>query len=123
MSCAVQDVSSRTLANNDDPPKDLVYRPLHVLPGFTFVGQDWEARGLKEGDGLSSIRIDLLEGFTRAWKDLGFTQLDNTEKSFGKKDLEAIRRTIGEWKLELRYTEFQAFDVTRGLWYVTPPER
>ncbi|KXH43605.1 hypothetical protein CNYM01_02744 [Colletotrichum nymphaeae SA-01] len=109
---------SRTLANNDDPPKDLVYRPLHVLPGFTFVGQDWESRGLKEGDGLSSIRIDLLEGFTRAWKDLGFPQLDNTEKSFGKKDLETIRRTIGEWKLELRYTEFQAFDVTRGLWNI-----
>lgn len=116
MPCAMHDVSVNTLANKDDPPKDLVHRPLHVLPGFIFAGEDWANRGLREEDDPSSMRIDLLEGFTRTWKDLGFPQLDNMEKSFGKKDIDTIRSTIGEWKLMLRYTDIHAFDVNRGLW-------
>ncbi|KAF0316411.1 hypothetical protein GQ607_016334 [Colletotrichum asianum] len=118
MPCALHDVSFNTLARNGEPPKDLVYRPLHVLPGFTFASEDWANRGFKEEDDPSSMRIDLLEGLTRTWKDLGFPQLDNTEKSFGKKDIESIRRTIGDWKLMLKYTDIHAFDVNRGLWNI-----
>ncbi|KAL2275028.1 hypothetical protein FJTKL_02569 [Diaporthe vaccinii] len=116
MPCAMHDVSINTLASQGDPPKDLVHRPLHVLPGFIYTGENWANRGLSEGDDQSSMRIDLLEGFTRTWKDLGFEQLDNMEKSFGKKDIEPIRDTVGEWKLMLKYTDIQAFDVNRGLW-------
>lgn len=116
MPCALQDVSFNTLARNGEPTRDVVYRPLHVLLGFTFASEDWANRGLKEEDDPSSMRINLLEGFTRTWKDLGFPQLDNAEKSFGKKDIETIRRTIGEWKLMLKYTDIHAFDVDRGLW-------
>jgi hypothetical protein len=112
----MHDVSVSTLANKQAPPKDVVYRPLHVLPGFVFAGEDWANRGLSEGDGLSSMRINLMEGFTRTWKDLGFPQLDSTEKIFGKKDVDTIGETIKEWKLMLRYTDIHGFDVNRGLW-------
>lgn len=112
----MQDVSVNTLESKGDPPRDLVHRPLHVLPGFILTGQDWANRGLRDGSDQSSMRIDLLEGFTRTWKDLGFVQLDNMEKSFGKKDIDWIRETIGEWKLMLKYTDIHAFDVNRGLW-------
>lgn len=116
MPCTMHDVSVNTLANKDDPPKDLVHRPLHVLPGFTFTGGDWANRGLREQGDQSSMRIDLIEGFTRTWKDLGFPQLDNMEKSFGKKNIDPIRDTIGKWSLVLKYTDIHAFDVNRGLW-------
>ncbi|RSL44908.1 hypothetical protein CEP53_011017 [Fusarium sp. AF-6] len=118
MPCAMHDVGINSLASKHEPPKDLIHRPLHVLPGFVSAGQDWASRGLKEEDDPSSMRIDLLEGFTRPWKDLGFPQLDSMEKSFGKKDVEVIRSTIGEWKLMLRYTDIHAFDVNRGLWNI-----
>ena len=116
MPCAMHDVNVKTLANKDAPPKDVVHRALHVLPDFVFAAEDWFNRGLKEEDDLNTMRIDLMEGFTRSWKDLGFPQLDSMEKSFGKNDIDTIRETISDWKLMLRYTDIHAFDVNRGLW-------
>lgn len=118
MPCAMNDVSIATTSNGGESPKDIVYRPLHVLPGFNFTSEHWAREGLQREEDQSSLRIDLLEGFTRSWKDLGFGHLDNTEKSGrkGSKEVERIRSTIGEWRLVLKYTAIHGFDVNRGLW-------
>ncbi|KAK2759271.1 hypothetical protein CKAH01_16687 [Colletotrichum kahawae] len=110
-----------TFITKGEPPKDIVFRPLHVLSGFSITADHWADKGRQEERNLTELRIDLLEGFCRTWKELGFGQYEGSDKSYrkGSKDLERIRATIRDWKLVLRYTDLQAFEVNRGLWNIS----
>lgn len=120
MPCSMSDVSGATTISSSQDSHAIVYQPLHVLPGFKFTAEEWARKGLKDKQDLAELRIDLLAGFTRTWEELGFSPACVPDKIFrkGGKDLERIRTTIKDWKLVLRYTDMQSFDINRGLWYV-----
>ena len=118
MPCAMGDVGRTTTINGGEAPKDVVYRPLHLLPGFKFSGEDWVDRGLKDQHDLTELPIDLLAGFTRTWQGLGFDKGKVPDRTFAKssKEYQEIKETIAGWKLTLKYTDMQAFEINRGLW-------
>lgn len=118
MPCAMGDVSLKTTAAGNEAPKDIVYQPLHVLPGFKLAAQHWAGKGLQDKGDLSRINIDLLQGFTGSWRELGFGDIEETEKRYRRnsKEFNKICSTIQEWKMVLKFTDIQAFDVNRGLW-------
>ena len=88
MPCAMGDVGRTTTINGGEAPKDVVYRPLHLLPGFKFSGEDWVDRGLKDQHDLTELPIDLLAGFTRTWQGLGFDKGKVPDRTFAKSSKE-----------------------------------
>jgi hypothetical protein len=120
MPCALKDVGNATTEVMGDPPKDIAYQPLHVLPGFKFAAEAWAAKGLQDKHDLTELPINLLAGFTGSWHDLGFDSGKVLDKVFqrGSQKYKKIENTIQGWKMTLRYTEMRSFEVNRGLWYV-----
>lgn len=118
MPCALQDVSIKTTEASGIVPTDIVYRPLHLLPGFKYAGDDWLAKGIRDRDAnhLSEMRINLADGFTGSWKELGFPDVNDREYVEGSSELTYILETVNKWEMVLRYTDMQAFDINRGLW-------
>lgn len=118
MPCAVEDLSDDGLKASGKQPTNVVYRPLHVLEGFNFSGDEWRNDGLSDQLRLTQVEVKIADGFKRSWRELGFADIRDAGTGFGvtKDDQEKIFKVLSSWKMYLQYTGLHSFDVSRGLW-------
>ncbi|KAG9517554.1 hypothetical protein KCU93_g8694, partial [Aureobasidium melanogenum] len=106
----------RDLAEMSQPidVKDIIYRPLHYLSGFTSDATFWRKQYNTDIWNPSIMVLNLQAAATRPWAALGFPALDDTTQDLDH----AVLAHLDDWQVHLSYTHMATYPVYRGLWDV-----
>lgn len=104
----------RNLAEMNQPidVKDIIYRPLHYLSGFTSDAAFWRKQYNTDIWKPSTMILNMQAAATKPWAALGFPDLD-----IAAQDLDpAVLAHLDDWQVHLSYTHMATYPVYRGLW-------
>ena len=97
---------------------DIIYRPLHALPGFRIDGESWVAKYLNDRSHPHEVSLDLLLAMSPSctWSSLGFPAFDALKPTTRESDVQALVKA--GLRVTLSYTGIGSYQVVRGLWWV-----